>query len=449
MSKRKIAAFAAAVLMTCGMGFSGTSTALSPFSNTAVEASAASSSKGTKEFVERMYEVVLGREPDTSGLNNWTKKLNNHTATAADIINGFFFSDEYKGKKKTSEEMVTDCYKAMLDRSPDSTGKDNWKKRLDVGMSIQAICKGFVGSNEFKSLCSSYGIKPGSITLRYAKDESYDRTYFVYRLYKNCLGRNPDGTGLENWCKNIKNGLTGTKTAEGFLYSKEFRGNLYDSEGDIFKKYVDVLYRTLLGREGDSNGVANWCSKLYDGTSFAHIANGFLFSNEFKSQCSKAGIKLGDKLSAPENDPIDKYPSELIDYINKERQNRGLVPLTTTPALTKLAAARAKEVSQASSSDNKNHIRPNGKEFETIFADYGISNYAWDGESIVKSEYYEFNDLDSKRRIQFDSPSNVINEAMKSSTTRDNMLNSNFKNIGVGVVTDKDNSRSWAIVFIG
>ena len=449
MSKRKIAAFAAALMMTCGMGFSGTSTALSPFSNTAVEASAASSSQGTQAFVERMYEVVLGRKPDSQGLKNWTSQLNSKKKTAADIIDGFFFSDEYKGKKKSNKEMVTDCYKAMLDRSPDSTGMETWKKRLDIGMTIQAVCKGFVGSDEFKGLCRKYGIDSGSVKLRNVRDENYERTFFVYRLYLNCLNRQPDTSGLENWCKNIKNGYTGTKTAEGFLYSKEFRGNLYDSEGDIFKKYVDVLYRALLGREGDSKGVENWCSKLYDGTSFAHIANGFLFSNEFKSQCSKAGIKLGDKLSAPENDPIDKYPSELIDYINKERQNRGLVPLTTTPALTKLAAARAKEVSQASASDNKNHIRPNGKEFETIFADYGISNYAWDGESIVKSEYYEFNDLDSKRRIQFDSPSNVINEAMKSSTTKNHMLNSDFKNIGVGVVTGEDNSRSWAIVFIG
>ena len=51
--------------------------------------------------------------------------------------------------------MITDCYKAMLDRAPDSAGMANWKKRMDIGMSVQAVCKGFVGSSEFRALCSS------------------------------------------------------------------------------------------------------------------------------------------------------------------------------------------------------------------------------------------------------------------------------------------------------
>ena len=150
------------------------------------------------DFVERMYIVALDRTPDEKGIENWVEKLMTHKAVASDIINGFFMSPEYLGKKKSNADIVDDLYEAMLDRSPDPTGKTNWLNKLNIGMTSQAICKGFIGSNEFKTLCFYYGIETGSISLKYARDENYERTYFVYRLYTNCLGRKPDMTGLEN-----------------------------------------------------------------------------------------------------------------------------------------------------------------------------------------------------------------------------------------------------------
>ncbi len=247
--------------------------------------------KTTEGFVTRMYNVALNREPDTAGLNSWVKKLNNHTATAADIINGFFFSSEYQGKNKTADQMIEDCYKAMLDRAPDATGRTNWKNRLSVGMSIQSICKGFVGSSEFKGLCDYYKITPGSITPKYARDENYERTYFIYRLYKNCLGRNPSASEVENWCKQIKAGKTGSSIAYGFIFSKEYKGKNVSNSA-----FVDMLYRTILGRGGDSNGVKSWTAKLNAKATRESVFNGFLFSTEFKNQCDKAGIKVGSKV---------------------------------------------------------------------------------------------------------------------------------------------------------
>jgi hypothetical protein len=254
--------------------------------------------KTAEGFVQRMYNVALNRNADAAGLKNWTSQLKSGKKTAADLIDGFFFSDEYKGKKKSADEMIADCYKAMLDRSPDATGKANWKLRFDVGMSMQAICKGFVGSNEFKGLCKTYGIKPGTINLRLAKDENYERTYFVYRLYKNCLGRTPDGAGLENWCKQIKSGKTGSNLVEGFVFSDEYQNRKTSN-----KEFISMLYNTILGRSASTSEITSWTNKLNKGKSRQYAANGFLFSNEFKGQCQKAGINVGNKIPAPEDIP--------------------------------------------------------------------------------------------------------------------------------------------------
>lgn len=291
--KRLIAVIASAFVLT------GSMTALPNKANkyqTSANAVSTEYTKDTQGFVTRMYNVVLGRNPDPTGLKNWTDKLNSKQASASDIINGFFQSDEYTGKPKTNSEIIEDCYNAMLNRSADITGKTNWLNYLNLGMTSQAICKGFVGSDEFKGLCNTYGIMPGTITLKYARDENYERTYFVYRLYANCLGRTPDPTGLENWCKSLKSGTTGTKIAQGFIFSDEYKGK-YTSNYD----YTKMLYNTLLGRSPDENGLYSWTYQLNTGTSREKVTNGFLFSNEFKGQCSRAGITLGDKLVTPED----------------------------------------------------------------------------------------------------------------------------------------------------
>lgn len=408
MTKRKIAAFLAAALMAVTPVYSGAKSAVPSFN--AVQASAAEYEKTTEGFVKRMYQVILNRTPDQTGLQNWVDRLNNHTLTASDIIYGFFCSDEYKGKNKSKDEIIADCYKAMLDRSPDASGKASWMARLDIGMTSMAICKGFVGSNEFKGLCEEYGIETGSIPINNARDENYERTYFVYRLYANCLGRTPDITGLENWCRNLKNGTTGTQIAKGFIFSKEYSGRNTSN-----KNFVTMLYGTILGRAADSNGLSTWTGNLNAGKSRESVLNGFLFSNEFKGQCAKAGIVLGDKLHTPEDDnPYMAYATEVVNIVNNERRAAGLKELEVLPALQAAAYTRAYEIS---GSKSFGHIRPNGKEFHTVYGDYNL-DYTAAGENIAA--YYS-------------TPAGVMNGWMNSEGHKENILNVRYKYIGIGI----------------
>ena len=418
MKKGRLAALATAVVMLTGMCVPAAAK-YSPVQSNTIEAEAAGK---TEAFVTRMYSVVLGRTPDAKGLKNWTAKLNSHQSSASDIIIGFFFSDEYKGKKKSSSNMVKDCYKAMLDRAPDSS-QSTWIARFNVGMTIESVCNGFVGSNEFKSLCSSYGITPGTIKLRYARDENYDRTAFVYRLYKNCLGRNPDTGGLENWCQNLKNGLTGTKIAQGFLFSKE-----YISKNTTNAVYVDMLYRTILGRTGDKTGISNWVTKLNQGSSRELVANGFLFSNEFKGQCSKAGITLGTKIAAPEDNPMKMYAEKIVNLVNAERRKAGVAELKMDPGLMTAANKRSKEISESFS-----HSRPDGRECFSVLNEVSLPIYYAAGENIAYG---------------YPSPEAVMNGWMNSPGHRGNILDPDFKYIGVGVYEEYA-MLYWTQIFIG
>ena len=106
-----------------------------------------------------MYTECLKRAADASGLAYWSKGLYEQTITGKAILNSFFLSPEIKNKNLSSREYVTRIYKVMLNRSPDSGGLEYWAGRLDNGASPAAVIGGFVDSAEFTRICREYGIK--------------------------------------------------------------------------------------------------------------------------------------------------------------------------------------------------------------------------------------------------------------------------------------------------
>ena len=111
------------------------------------------------QFAERMYTVCLGRAADAGGLAHWSKGLYEQTITGKSIVNFFFLCNEIKSKNLSNREYVRRIYKVMLDREPDQGGWDFWTGRLDIGASPTAVIAGFIDSREFTGICNDYGIK--------------------------------------------------------------------------------------------------------------------------------------------------------------------------------------------------------------------------------------------------------------------------------------------------
>ena len=73
---------------------------------------------------------------------------------------------------------------------------------------------------------------------------------FVTSLYSDCLERNPDSAGLDEWCSKLANGtITGKQCAFGFFFSAEFnrRANMMDDSTLVDTYYTVVDYG---GRDG-------------------------------------------------------------------------------------------------------------------------------------------------------------------------------------------------------
>lgn len=114
------------------------------------------------KFVERLYNIILGRDSESAGLFHWTKILLNGTMDGANVGYDFVFSLEFQNLNLSNEEFVRRMYKAFLDREPDEAGLKHWMDLLSAGAPRDAIFGGFVHSQEFTNICNAFGIVRGS-----------------------------------------------------------------------------------------------------------------------------------------------------------------------------------------------------------------------------------------------------------------------------------------------
>ncbi len=236
-------------------------------------------------FVSRCYRYILERGADVSGLNTWSGKILSG-AGGAEIVNELVSSQEFLSQNIDNGEFVELLYMAMLGRQADPQGKENWTGKLDKGVSYQYIINGFSGSEEFKITCSKYGIASGSIALTEARDKDVNVTGFVMRLYRSALNRKADVSGLNNWCDQLINRtLTPANAAYGFVFSGEAIEKNLDNDD-----FVEMLYRTCLGRNSDPAGKSNWISHLQNGTTREEVFWGFANSQEFLSIVAGYGL---------------------------------------------------------------------------------------------------------------------------------------------------------------
>ena len=142
---------------------------------------------GIAGFVERAYSLILGRESDSDGKADWCGRLSSGDITAAEMIHGFVYSNEFQTADIDNEEKVEIMYSVMLDRTPDETGHEHWLSLLEDGAEMDDIIAGFCGSQEFLGICSDYGITAGTVA-----GTDYRTGMFIERCYQLVLGRGSD-----------------------------------------------------------------------------------------------------------------------------------------------------------------------------------------------------------------------------------------------------------------
>ena len=102
--------------------------------------------------VARLYTAVLGRLPDTGGLEYWVAQRASGVSFQ-EIARQMTGSSEFRTTygPLTNTQFVNLVYENVLGRQPDTAGRSYWVGQLDAGYARSAMMVGFSESPEFKT----------------------------------------------------------------------------------------------------------------------------------------------------------------------------------------------------------------------------------------------------------------------------------------------------------
>lgn len=123
----------------------------------------------------------------------------------------------------------------------------------------------------------------------------------------------------------------------------------------------------------------------------------------------------------------ENIAKQIVSLANEKRVRHGVGPLTENEKLNKAAKARANDMFKKGYWD---HFSPDGKE-------------PWDA---VTAENYKYSYAGENLAKGFTDANATINAWMNSPTHRENLLNSNYENIGVAVKSGLLNTRNTTII---
>ncbi len=104
-------------------------------------------------FVRSLYRSILDRNPDEGGVRTWMNWLESGKSRSW-VITQFFQSKEYLNLNKSNVNYVRDLYQGVLGRQPDSGGLNHWVNYLKQGRSRSTVLNDFLNSREYRSILS-------------------------------------------------------------------------------------------------------------------------------------------------------------------------------------------------------------------------------------------------------------------------------------------------------
>ena len=112
-----------------------------------------------EDFVERLYNRVLGRNAEPAGLAYWVNEIRSGRKTVIEVsTQGFFHSTEFLNKNLNDTDYVKTLYRTFLDREAENAGFKYWMNKLRNGTTRDSIIGGFANSNEFANIMKVFGV---------------------------------------------------------------------------------------------------------------------------------------------------------------------------------------------------------------------------------------------------------------------------------------------------
>jgi hypothetical protein len=153
---------------------------------------------------------------------------------------------------------VQQVYCDLFDRALDAEGLARWPVLLDAGMTASQVVARILTSAPF---------------LEYRRDQ-------VNEVYARLLQRPAEPAGLARWVAFLQGGGTIEQLIARVAGSPEY----FTRNGGNTDGFLAAIYRDLLGRAGDADGLARFRQRLAEGATRGQVAAAVLGSDEYRGK---------------------------------------------------------------------------------------------------------------------------------------------------------------------
>ncbi len=210
-------------------------------------------------WVNQVYQDLLGRPADASGLAFWTDQLESDVSrqtVAQSILN----SDEYKIR------YIIHLFQTLLGRNPSAADVQPHLDFLRGGGTTLQLTANFLSSPEY-----------------FFRTSGGDLSAYVTHVFQDVLGRPADQRALQVWVPFLQSNSR-FDFAMAVLQSAERDGNFVRQ----------MLYEKLLGREPDSPQTS-WVTALQQGATDEDVIAGVVSSDEYFMRLAPAHNNLAQE----------------------------------------------------------------------------------------------------------------------------------------------------------
>lgn len=138
-------------------------------------------------------------------------------------------------------------------------------------------------------------------------------------------------------------------------------------------------------------------------------------------------------VSGLDTSPMNGYEQALFDATNRRRLGSGLAPLAANASLVGVARLRSQDMAAYNYFAHTSPVT--GETAFSLMDAYGVA-YGWAGENLAKNNYPDADAV------------SVAEEALwESAPHRENILNPNYRQAGVALVTDASGMKYFTIIF--
>jgi autotransporter-associated beta strand protein len=216
------------------------------YTNNSVTLTLTTLASNNQRFVTQVYQDLLLRPVDASGLAFWSGQLD-HGTSRSQVVSGIENSLEYR------TVLVRGFYQTYLHRPADTLGLNSFVAMLAAGSTDEQIQSQITGSQEYFQTRGG-GTNDG----------------FLNALYQDALNRMIDPGGHMTFLNALNNGAARSDVAATIFASTEYRNDL-----------VQGYYMRFLHRGADAAGLAAWVNMLQGGARDEDVIAGIVGSAEY------------------------------------------------------------------------------------------------------------------------------------------------------------------------